>query len=193
LSTPVALFKPIDANTLARLYSEDKIALETQVGHGLKSDGSLVLSVRAVVKKKIRNKIVRSYGELFHYNVTDLVAASGSINVVQGTSPWVSSASGLFPTVILRTSPFNAIGSNSITAPAGQVILILSAVISTTSAAGNRALQVGANIISSKTAAPSSTNVDLLDRPVAIADGVSLSINNGVAGDSWTVTSLRLL
>jgi hypothetical protein len=185
LSTPVALFKPIDANTLARLYSEDKIALETQVGHGLKSDGSLVLSVRAVVKKKVHNKIVRSYGELFHYNVTDLVAASGSINVLQGTTPWVT-LKAITVSVLLSGNPLFNIA---------QDILLKSCVITTSAVAGNRQLGFGGgtSIFSTKKIIASTTG-DLLDREVAVAANTAVNILNvdTINGDNVYYSYVKL-
>jgi hypothetical protein len=188
LSTPGALFKPIDANTLARLYSEDKIALETQVGHGLKSDGSLVLSVRAVVKKKVRNKIVRSYGELFHYNVTDLVAASGSINALQGSTPWTSTAGISAVLGSMNGNVSTTIGS------AGQGFVLKIAGLSTGGAAGTRQVQINGLNISTKTLGASQGGFnDMLDREVAFAGGLALTVSGGAVQDTLIFSYVRIV
>lgn len=79
--------------------------------------------------------------------------------------------------------------------PSGQVWRVKTVTVVTNATAGNRTLTSGGLLVSSKTV-PASTTGNLLDGELVLTGTgatTDISIGGGLAGDSWTATTERIL
>lgn len=85
-------------------------------------------------------------------------------------------------------------GNTTFTVLTAAAVRLKTAVLTTNATVATRSLQVktatsGFFNVSTKTVTASLNNQDLLDREVAIPPGGSIQIVNGVAGDTFTITT----
>lgn len=161
---------PITADGLFHELGLGHLDPTTLVGIGVNTDGTLI-TIREF-PKKIRNKLVP--GTIHHYTLTDVPSAAGSFTVLQGTKPWTTALpAGYVGQAVLAQGVSN--GKLVFTVD----VIVKTFVITTSATAGARSLFVASSFpASSKTAAPSATSIDLLDRELAIPKGKTLSVLN---------------
>jgi hypothetical protein len=171
LTNPADLYRPIDANSYLREIADGKFVLDHVVG--LKSDGSACFIVREVVNKKKGLKTVPTLGAYKGYNVTDLIAASGSILIANtGYTPLTAGS-------VLGTDTISFV----------KPAILKSIWIITDGTVANRQLKLGGQLISSKIVT-ANQKADLLDREIAVPTGVVVSVSGAAAGDGWAYTAL---
>lgn len=163
---------PITADGLFNEIKLKHLDPSTLTGIGVNKDGTLV-RIAEFPKKKV-NKLQPPVEHF--YTITDVPSAAGSFTISNTAfTTFTSHRAGVLTGV--QTITFTKDG------------LIKTATVATDGSVGNRSINIdGKAQWSSKLIAPSTGQADLLDREIAVEAGKVVKIQNGAAGDQWTIT-----